>query len=71
MPAPLRNLGQPWLFVYYTVAFGGLICLIRRDGYLIRRDGVGISLAQGLLFAGIMSFVDERRRSRAANRADD
>jgi hypothetical protein len=64
MRAPFRNLGQPWLFVYYTVAFGGLI-------YLIRRDSVGISLAQGLLFAGIMSFVDERRRSRAANRADD
>jgi hypothetical protein len=47
MRAPLRNLRQPWLFVYYAVGFGAL-------SYLVSHTSVGRAIFAGLLFAVLM-----------------
>lgn len=64
MRAPLRNLRQPWLFIYYAVAFGAL-------SYLISHTSVGLAIFAGLLFAALMSIWGERRRRRLAKQNDD
>jgi hypothetical protein len=46
---------QPWLFVYYAVAFGGLM-------YLLQRGSVSTAVIQGVAFALLMSVWHELGR---------
>jgi hypothetical protein len=64
MRAPLRNLRQPWLFVYYAVGFGAV-------SYLISHTSIGLAIFAGLLFAVLMSIWGERRRRRLAKQSDE
>ncbi len=54
----VRKMRQPWLFVYYAVAFGGLT-------YLIRSTSLPAAVAEGLGFALLMSIWREIRLRRA------
>lgn len=58
---PFRNLQQPWLFVYYAVAFGGLT-------YLIQGGSPGGAVVGGLVFAIAMSLWHERRQRSSRKR---
>ena len=57
MRAPLRNLRQPWLFIYFALGFAAL-------NLLISRSSIPFAVASGLLFATLMSIWTERRRRR-------
>ncbi len=59
--APLRNLQQPWVFVYYAVGFGGLT-------YLVQGESVGMAVFGGLLFALLMSLWRGGRQRRLHKR---
>jgi len=61
--AMVRKMRQPWLFIYYAVAFGALM-------YLFRRDGVAAAIFAGVLFATLMSIWREVRRRRSRARDD-
>jgi hypothetical protein len=63
MRAPLRNLRQPWLFIYYAVGFGAV-------SYLVSHTSIGPAIFAGLLFAVLMSIWGERRR-RLAKQNDE
>ena len=54
---PLKNLQQPWIFVYYAVGFGGLT-------YLVQGKSVGTAVFGGLLFALLMSLWRGGRQRR-------
>jgi hypothetical protein len=57
----VRKMRQPWLFVYYAVAFGGLT-------YLLQNRGVFWSVWGGLTFAVLMSLWRELRKRRTGSR---
>jgi hypothetical protein len=51
----LKNMRQPWLFVYCAVAFGGLM-------YFFQSESVSTAVIQGVAFAVLMSGWRELRR---------
>jgi hypothetical protein len=64
MRAPLRNLRQPWAFIYFAVGFGLVNYLLTGRGDLVW------SLISGLVFAVLMSILVAIRRSRMAKDND-
>jgi hypothetical protein len=56
----MRNLKQPWLFIYYAMAFGLV-------SYFIDRD-VAWAVVAGLIFASAMSAFMALRKRRTDSR---